>query len=177
MIFFGNWSLTFLLDWATWREGRRGRKNIYDEPSTLGIPRQRVGWNNGAAERLKYREACLAINSRLFLPFAFFLLLFPASAFSSTFCISSFLRKALGFLAGNIRVVAVIAVWFSTLFFQFTLGTCTYLCLYFVVFAFVVCCWFVGQVALRLGVCYLVSRAFSGGIDCWLSFMQTPLQP
>ena len=104
--------MTFLLDWATWREGRRGRKNIYDEPSTLGIPRQRVGWNNGAAERLKYREACLVINSRLFLPFAFFLLLFPASAFSSTFCISSFFRKALGFSAGNIRVVTVIVVWF-----------------------------------------------------------------
>ena len=90
---------------------------------------------------------------------------------SSTFCISSLLRGALGFSASNIRVVTVIAVWFSTLFFQFTLGTFAYLCLCFVVFAFVVCCWFVGLVALRLGVCYSVSRALSGVIDCWPSFM------
>ena len=73
--FFGT-EVTFLLDWATWREGAKRQKNIYDEPPTLGIPRQRVVLNNGAAERLEYREACLAINSRLFLPFAFFFLRF-----------------------------------------------------------------------------------------------------
>ena len=80
-----NWffetEVTFLLDWATWRAGAKRQKNIYDEPLTLGIPRQRVGWNNGVAERLKYREACLVINSRLFLPFAFFLLRFSYQCF------------------------------------------------------------------------------------------------
>ena len=77
--------LTFLLDWATWRAGLKRQKSIYEEPPTLGIPKQRVVLNNGAADRLKYREVCLAINSRLFIPFAFFpfafflLVLYPQS--------------------------------------------------------------------------------------------------
>ena len=59
--------------------GARGRRGIraFMMSRRLGrFPRQRVGWNNGAAERLKYREVCLAINSKLFLPLHFFLLHF-----------------------------------------------------------------------------------------------------
>ena len=33
---------TFCAHWATWRARAKREKNIYDEPSSLGIPRQRV---------------------------------------------------------------------------------------------------------------------------------------
>ena len=34
--------LLFCAHWATWRAGVKREKNIYDEPPSLGIPRQRV---------------------------------------------------------------------------------------------------------------------------------------
>ncbi|RVW51168.1 hypothetical protein CK203_078077 [Vitis vinifera] len=62
---------------------------------------------------------CLPINSRLSPYFAFFRLCFsPVSVFSSIFCLSSFSSEALGFPGGNIRVVTVTVLRFSTLFFQ-----------------------------------------------------------
>ena len=110
-------------------------------------------FNDGVAERLEYREACLAINGRLFLPLAFFSsAFFSVNALSSAFCVPSFLSEALGFSSGNTRAVTVTAVWFSILFFQFTLGTCALFLSFLRCVCFVVCCWFVGQVALRLGV-------------------------
>ena len=55
MIVFLKLKLIFLLDWATWRAGAKREKSIYDEPPSLGIPRQRVVSNDGVAERLGYR--------------------------------------------------------------------------------------------------------------------------
>ena len=34
--------LLFCAHWATWRAGAKREESIYDEPSSLGIPRQRV---------------------------------------------------------------------------------------------------------------------------------------
>ena len=34
--------VTFCAHWATWCAEVRKKKNIYDEPPSLGIPRQRV---------------------------------------------------------------------------------------------------------------------------------------
>ena len=68
------------------------------------------------------------------------------------------MSEALGFSAGNIRVVTVIAVWFSTLFFPFTLGTFSFL----VMFILLVVSGLLGRVACDW-VLTLVSRVFSGG--------------
>ena len=49
--------------------------------------------------------------------------IFPGSAFSSTFCVSSFSSEALGFSAGNTHVMMVTALRISSHFSSFTLST------------------------------------------------------
>ena len=109
---------------------------------------------------------CFPINSRLSPYFAFFCLCFsPVSVFSSIFCLSSFSSEALGFPGGNIRVVTVTVLRFSTLFFQLYTRYVHYSCLFLVAFVLLVVSGLLRQVALRLGVGFLVARAFSGGFD------------
>ena len=84
-----------------------------------------------------------------------------------------FSSEALGFSAGNIRVVTVLALRFSTLFFQFYTRYVRYSYLFFVVFAL----WFVGQVALRLGVGIWFLGLFSGGFDCVLGVFRVSVAP
>ena len=92
---------------------------------------------------------------------------FPVSAFSSTFCVSSFSSEALGFSAGNIRVVTVTALRFSTLFFQFTLGTFSISVFSLLCLLCLVVFGFVGQVCLRLGVVIGFEGFFGGFLLCF----------
>ena len=87
------------------------------------------------------------------------------------------MSEALGFSTGNIRAVTVIAVWFSTLFSQFILGTCADSRLFFVVFAFWFCCWFVGQVASRLGFAIWFLGLFRGFLTVFLGVLGFLLLP
>ena len=103
------------------------------------------------------------MSSSCIFPSAFF----PVSAFSSTFCISSFSSEALGFSAGNIRVVTVTALRFSTLFFQFTLGTFSISVFSLLCLLCLVVFGFVGQVCLRLGVIIGFDGFFGGFLLCF----------
>ena len=99
------------------------------------------------------------MSSSCIFPFAFFFLVVLSLLSSAYLCFSS---EALRFSASNTRVMLVTVLRFSTLFFQFTLGTFSIsvfslLCLLcLVVFGLMgkfLCDW----------VLILVSRAFSGG--------------
>ena len=59
--------------------------------------------------------------------------------------------------------MTVTALRFSTLFFQLYTRYVRYSCLFLVAFVLLVVSGLLGQVALRLGVGFLVSRAFFGG--------------
>ena len=86
-------------------------------------------------------RGCLTINSRLCLPFAFFLLCFsPISVFSFTFCVSSFSSEALGFSAGNIHVVTVDCIAVFNLIFP-VLHSVRVLFLFFLRCVCFVVCW------------------------------------
>ena len=61
--------------------------------------------------------------------------------------------------------MTVTALRFSTLFFQLYTRYVRYSCLFLVAFVLLVVSGLLGQVALRLGVGFLVAKAFSGGFD------------
>ena len=131
--------------------GRRGRKTFM-RVADSGYSQAACRFNDGVAERLEYRETCLAINNRLFLPLAFFpSAFFPVSALSSAFCVPSFLSEALGFSTGNTRVVTVTLLWFSFPFSQFTFGTFAISVFSSFEFGFVGCFWLCWASFLQLG--------------------------
>ena len=85
-------------------------RRFWDFPGNVSFQWWR-GWAFGIP------RGCLSINSRMCLPLAFFLLrFFSGSAFSSTFCVSSFSSEALGFSVGNTHVVTVTALRISSPF-------------------------------------------------------------
>ena len=123
-------------------------------------------------------RGCLIINSRLSPHFAFFLLhLFLIVLYLQLFAYLHLCVRFLRFSVGNTRVVTVIVVWFSSPFFQFTIGMFSISVFSSFVFALLVVSGLLGKLFATGCRCWFLGVFFGGFFYCVLGVFRVSVAP